>query len=441
MNKENLIERFSESLENGNGMIFVGSGISVPSGYPNWIELLNPLISNLKLTISNTDDLTEIAQFIVNDFSGNKGPLLHNIINIFKNKKFPNKYHDILVRTNIKKIWTTNYDELLEKSFNQFNTEIEVKTNDSDFIHNNSTRKLQIVKMHGCVNRNPNDIIITQEDYEDFFVNKPAISGQLQSDLLNNSFLFIGYNFGDSNIKNILVQTRRLSKQKTRPHFLIQKKDKSNSDKQELWCKNLKRFGIDTVLIKEYDDLLPILNKIAHKSKGKTIYITGSHENNSETFAEELGKELAIIENITLIDGQSTGISRTCINSYSQVCLKNNFDIHNRIRLFPNPYAINKDFSNDISLLQKLKNWRNPIFRSCQIVIVFDGGLGTKAELELAEQFDNYILPIPLKEGDLAHKTLNKLKDTIDNTYYEKANNINLKVEDVINYITKILND
>ncbi len=438
MNKEILIDKFSESLKSKCGIFFIGSGISAPSGFPTWKSLLEPLVKDFK--ISDNDDLTEIAQYIVNEYSGNKGPLLARLLNVFQSPKNPNSYHDILVRTNIKKIWTTNFDLLLEKAFNSFNIETEVKTNDNDFLKNSTEKQVQIVKMHGCIDRNPEDIVFVQEDYEDFFVNKPAIAGQLQSDLLNNSFLFIGYNFGDSNLKNILIETRRLSKKITRPHFLIQLKDTSNYKKQLLWCNNLKRFGIESVLIDDYSELNDILDKIAHKSKGKTLYITGSHLNDSESFVKELGVELSKMDDITILDGQSTGISRTCINNFSQSCLENNVDVHEKMMLFPNPYAINKDFSNKIELLPVLKKWRTPIFRNCQIIIVFDGGLGTEAELELAAQFNTFILPIPLTEDGLAHRILVENESKINHDYYEKAYNCKLSVNDVIDYI-KILLD
>jgi len=441
MKKETLIDKFSESLINRCGIYFIGSGISAPSGFPTWKSLLEPMVRDLDFQISDSDDLTEIAQYIVNGYTGNKGPLLTNLLSVFKTPKNPNSYHDILARTNIKKIWTTNFDLLLEKAFHSFNIETEIITNDNDFLKGSTDKQVQIVKMHGCVDRNPEDIVFVQEDYEDFFINKPAVASQLQTDLLNNSFLFIGYSFGDSNLKNILIATRRLSKKKTRPHFLIQIRDLKNTQKQILWCNNLKRFGIETVLIDNYSELNCILERIAHKSKGKTLYITGSHLVDNDLFAKELGVELAKIDEITILDGQSTGISRTCINNYSLTCLENNIDVHNRMKLFPNPYAINKDFSNRLDLLPVLKQWRNPIFRNCQIIIVFNGGLGTEAELELANQFNTFILPVPLKDNDLAHKTLVSNKDKLDSNYYKKAIKCELVVGDVISYIVHKLKE
>ncbi|MFN1915741.1 SIR2 family protein [Clostridioides difficile] len=36
---------------------------------------------------------------------------------------------------------------------------------------------MEITKVHGCISRSDwNEIVITQEDYDDFSINKPAIS-------------------------------------------------------------------------------------------------------------------------------------------------------------------------------------------------------------------------------------------------------------------------
>lgn len=43
----------------------------------------------------------------------------------------------------------------------------------------------------------------------------------------------------------------------------------------------LKRLGISTLLIDSYDELEKILFTISQKSRGKTVYVTGSHEHGS----------------------------------------------------------------------------------------------------------------------------------------------------------------
>lgn len=100
---------------------------------------------------------------------------------------------------------------LLEDAFYDFDTS--VKVSDDSITRNRLEYDVEIIKMHGCISRSDwNEIVITQEDYDDFSINKPAISQRLSEDLINKSFLFIGYSYRDPNIRNIMINARRLSK-------------------------------------------------------------------------------------------------------------------------------------------------------------------------------------------------------------------------------------
>lgn len=150
LNKETLINKVSEALYDNRGIIFVGSGISAPSTKVNWFELLNPLADELNITIDKEhDDLTAIAQYIVNEYTGNRGPLI-NVISKAFNKNFPlNNYHKSLSTTKVSTIWTTNYDTLLERAFSEFL--VDVKINDDTISRNTINSDVEILKMHGCI--------------------------------------------------------------------------------------------------------------------------------------------------------------------------------------------------------------------------------------------------------------------------------------------------
>lgn len=199
LRKETLINKISDALYENRGVIFVGSGISVSSTKVDWFELLKPLSDDLDIVIDNEhDDLPLIAQYIVNEHTGNRGPLINTISKAF-NKNFPlNNYHKALSTTKVSTIWTTNYDNLLERAFSDFL--VDVKVNDDAISRHVINSDVEILKIHGCISRSQHDeIIITQEDYEDFLNNKPAISQRLCNDLLKKSFLFIGYSYRDPN--------------------------------------------------------------------------------------------------------------------------------------------------------------------------------------------------------------------------------------------------
>ena len=460
MKKETVISRVAEALGNDCGAIFVGSGISYESTEVDWFNLLEPLTDELDIKIDNEhDDLPLIAQYIVNQYSGNRGPLINQISKAFNKKFHINDYHKALATTKISTIWTTNYDMLLEAAFLDFL--VDVKVNDDSISRNVNNSEIEIIKMHGCISRSHHDeITITQEDYEDFLVSKPAISQRLCNDLLKKTFLFIGYSYRDPNINNIMVAARRLCKKSTQEHYLILKKAKDDNvikckekvRRQELWCNDLKRLGISTLLIDNYDELKDILVSISQRSRGKTVYVTGSHEGKNDKeidTARELGEKIAKEKDIILFSGQSSGIGANVVSVFTEQCILNKVDVNSRMRIFPNPYAANPKFSNDFSLLPELKKYRAKLLNSTQVVVVFSGGKGTEAEVEVAINRNCKIIPAIItheeKENDVIVQILKnksimgKIKE-VDSEYHEKlVAGVCVSSEDIYNCLMKLL--
>ena len=118
MNKELFIKTVSEKMNVGKCELFVGSGISSGSKLPGWKELLEPLADNIGLKITDDDDLPMIVQYIVNDNSGNRNCINNRIEECLNKKDFElNTYHYALANMNVNRVWTTNYDCLLEKCY------------------------------------------------------------------------------------------------------------------------------------------------------------------------------------------------------------------------------------------------------------------------------------------------------------------------------------
>lgn len=455
MEKEVVIERVSEALKDDCGAFFIGSGISYESTWVDWFKLLEPLTSELGIKINNeTDDLPLIAQYIVNQYAGNKGPLINQISKAFNKKFSTNRYHKALATTKISSIWTTNYDMLLESAFAEFL--VDVKVNEDSISRNVINSEIEIIKMHGCISKSHHkEIIITAEDYEDYLVNKPAISQRLCNDLLKKTFLFIGYSYRDPNIRNIMVMARRLCNNSTKEHFLILKRDcdenvekrNEKNRRQELWCQDLKRLGISTLFIDNYDELEEILLAISQKSRGKTVYVTGSHKGGNEV-AQQLGIALAREKNVVLISGQSSGIGANIVSAFMEQCILDKEDINGRIRIFPNPYAANAKYSDDFSLLPQLKKYRTNLLNSTQIAVIFNGGKGTEAEVEVAINRNCIIIPVVVNADDRECEVMKKILQessvmdkikAVDIDYYSKLIGNVVTVEDVHRCVMKFL--
>lgn len=448
MNKETLIREFSRDLYHGVGALFVGAGISRGSGLPSWLDLLKSTAkSRLGIELTRDDDLPMIAQALVNYSSGNRGPLIHEMTRQLRKPVELNKYHQALARMNVATLWTTNYDTLLERAFSPYYS-LDIKVTDADMSRVRTGSQVEIIKIHGCIETSrPEEIVVTQEDYEDFEVRRPATVERLRTELLRRSLLFVGYSFKDPNIANILVQARRLSHQVTRQHYIVLERETEEplARRQELWLKDLRRVGIEHVLIDTYEDLGYILEHLARASRGPSVYVTGSHLTSEDGFATQLGSLLAGESSVVMLDGQSSGVSRLVLASFTEACIRQGVDVYGRVRLFPNPYAANPSFSNDRTLLPVLRQWRGPLLRSAQVLILFDGGMGTEEELKVARDLGCYIVPVPRKAHDLAHRLLAQdpaIRSGLENRspgYREKALDLQLTPEDVVTCVKALI--
>lgn len=98
-------------------------------------------------------------------------------------------------KKNIGSVITTNYDRMIEEMFS-FTPLI-----GNDILLSNPYGS--VYKIHGCVTE-PDKIIITEDDYKEFKGRYELIRAQLLSLFIHNPIIFIGYNIGDKNIKDIL---------------------------------------------------------------------------------------------------------------------------------------------------------------------------------------------------------------------------------------------
>lgn len=433
MKQQEFIVEFSNSLYNNRGVYFIGSGISVPSKLPDWKGLMKKFVREIGINeVLDTDDLPLLAQYYSNNRT--KKDLCNAINSDFANK-VPNLYHEILKVTNVSTIWTTNYDDLLEKTFNN---DVELKISDEDiftFVEDND--KIEIIKIHGSINHNSEDIVITQSDYEDFFINKPTVVQRLKVDLLQKSFVFIGYNYGDPNIQNIITEVRRLKSLKNKIKHYILLKNKTDQ-KFKLWCDNLERYNIFPVLYEEHNDLEKILNVISLKSRGKSVFITGSHTHDKIEDLDLL-TDCILNNNLILIDGQSAGVMRTVMSFFTTYCIDEKIDYQRKIKYFPNPYAADPKFANDSSLLPQLKDFRKPLMRASHVVIAFDGGMGTRAEIELAIEMGCIVIPFFKDKNSKTWNLIDEIKG-LDDDYKDKLKSGKVLMLDLIQLLEKKIN-
>lgn len=148
-------------------------------------------------------------------------------------------------RKNVGSIITTNYDNLAQDIF-EFTPLI-----GNDILLSNPYGS--VYKIHGCIS-SPSKIIITEDDYNKFREKYELIRAQLLSLFIHNPIIFLGYNVGDENIKDILktiftyVDPNSKTAEKIRSNFLLVEYEKY-SDNEEIVEHDIDITGFSTIRI------------------------------------------------------------------------------------------------------------------------------------------------------------------------------------------------
>lgn len=219
--QKSFINAFVTEINNGDAAIFAGAGLSASLGFVNWKGLLKDLADELNLNIEKEHDLVSIAQYHFNKFK--RGKINNKIKNEFTTLKEGSENHKILSRIGIDTFWTTNYDQLIERTLEADGKTVERKLRNEDFASNIKKKDAIVYKMHGDKD-SPDEAVLTKDDYETYNDKKELFSTALRGDLLSKTFLFIGFSFDDPNLDYILGRIKILLKDNTPTHFSFLKR-------------------------------------------------------------------------------------------------------------------------------------------------------------------------------------------------------------------------
>src|SRR5699024_11825307 len=114
--KRNFINEYVKALNNNRGVLFAGAGLSVPSGGINYRDLLSEEAESIDIDVDRENDLISVAQYIYNE-SGTRQTITQLLKNEISKRGRINVNHEVLAVLPIKKVWTTNYDDYLERGF------------------------------------------------------------------------------------------------------------------------------------------------------------------------------------------------------------------------------------------------------------------------------------------------------------------------------------
>ncbi len=424
--KQQFIAEFAEQTLNQQVSLFLGAGGSQDAGYPSWSELFKPFANRLNVPINETTDYYRLAQYYSNEFG--KSALRKNINAHIIQNSFKSVLIDNLLDVGFTNIWTTNFDTVLERNFENRGILVNKVFKDCDFSSIYLNKHINIFKMNGDIN-NPDGMITTQADYECYEDSHRLMLMFFKRELIASTFLFIGYSFKDHLVLNCLSEIERYLGETANCHFTILKKD-TKDPYFEYFVNDLEqRYRIKVLLVEEYEDVPLVLEELNEKIRSKKVFISGAFrssrekiENFSHAFSKEITKEL-FESDYRIVNGIGRRFGTHLIGYASEYLAQKGIKDMEK-------YLIVRPFvGNEVGSDIKKKQQREQIISQCGTALFLfgepnaSGKSGVMEEFKIACELHKAIIPIAYPKM-VSEKIWQEVKNNITQyAYLEKSIN------------------
>ena len=348
-----LLANFQRQMDDDAAALFLGAGMSRPAGFVNWKELMREIAEELNLDINKETDLIALAQWHKNRRK-TRARLNELLVTEFTKEATLTENHRRIASLPISTIWTTNYDQVVERAFAEAKKRLDVKRRQDDLANTKPRCHATLYKMHGDVDL-PGEAVLTKDDYAAFEHKRGLFSTQLRGHLVSKSFLFLGYSFLDPNMDYILARLRAALGENKREHYCVMRRIAKEGDLTDadveyqtrqltLRIEDLQNYGIQTVLIEEYGEITTLLGELARRAVRKNVFVSGSAHDFAplgrerlEAFARNLGRNL-IRHDLNLVSGLGLGIGgAVAVGSLEEVLASPALELDQRVIFRPFP--------------------------------------------------------------------------------------------------------
>lgn len=417
VNLETFYGHFEKALEEGYAALFTGAALSRPSGFVDRKELLRDIAIELGLDVDRESDIDEFT----------------------KDTKLTEN-HRLITMLPIKTVWTTNYDQLLEQAYRETRKRPDVKINQGDLAVTIPKRDVTIYKMYGDFSQ-PQNAVLTKEDYETYNEHRALFSEKLKGDLIEKTFLFLGFSFTDPNIDYILGWIRALLGQNQREHYCIMRRPqipkggvrakaqfKDEKTKLDLRIADLKLYGIRVLLVDDYAEVTAILKELIRRSHRKDIFVSGSASDFSpmgrervEKLARDIGQEI-IRKGHNLVSGFGLGIGgRVILGAMEELYTDDKSKFGDRTTLRP----FSQEPPRGMTLETFLTRYREDMIANAGFAVFLCGNKldpgtgktviasGVMKEFEITKRLNKYPIPVGAT-GHAARRIWEEVNGSLD---------------------------
>ena len=148
-------------------------------------------------------------------------------------------------------------------------------------------RDAVVYKMHGDIEQ-ADKAAGTRDDYERYVTTHAPFITALTGDLVERTFLFLGFSFTDPNLDYVLARicSSRFEQERAAAFLHRQARSKLPDEfearfayaktRQELVAQDLLRFNIKTIAVNEFSDITELLRTLSNRFRQRTVFISGS---------------------------------------------------------------------------------------------------------------------------------------------------------------------
>ncbi len=235
-----------EAVREGRCVLFAGAGLSRAAGLPDWGGLLRELAGPLGLALA-----ADLQQYPL-DFSLDLAQWYaercgRDALDAFVHARFgntarlspavrPTLAHCFLAALPFRLFLTTNYDDLIERALRALRRDPEVVCRPEEVVRTGQVGRPCVVKLHGDATHRTR-FVLTRDDFDGFFRDHPVTAALLEGLLLNQTFLFVGYDLRDPNTRQTYSRVAHLLRQANRRAYTVVVRDEDATSRfyEEQW--------------------------------------------------------------------------------------------------------------------------------------------------------------------------------------------------------------
>ncbi|SMR82608.1 SIR2-like domain-containing protein [Aliiroseovarius halocynthiae] len=252
-------------LNPSNTVLVFGAGASLPSGAPS----VSALCEHLAPQIGEKPGAYSFAELCsLFEFKKSRKELVAQVRQQFRGLRPTGGLQNVADYDWVS-IFTTNYDDLVERAYTKKNKEIRVFSSNFDFGEPISPTATPILKIHGTIGFDSSDghrskLVLTEEDNDSVEDYRDALYDRLKNDLNSHDVVIIGQSLADPDLDKLVkraIKIRQKSYSSARIFLLVYTKDENRAMLLEKRGLHVAFGGIDEFffeLAKQSDQLVPV---------------------------------------------------------------------------------------------------------------------------------------------------------------------------------------